>query len=109
MGGEPGRAAALGHREWVETEAVLRSLSWSGIDNRRAGITVPAMSGDDSDEASGQQCPYCGETVELDLDPGGANAEDFVEDCPVCCRPWRVSVVRDAEGNASVSLSREDD
>src|SRR5258705_412984 len=37
-------------------------------------------------------CPYCAEPVELTLDPGGGSAQEYVEDCPVCCQPWRVSV-----------------
>ena len=26
------------------------------------------------------------------LDPGSGDAQDYVEDCQVCCQPWRVSV-----------------
>lgn len=37
-------------------------------------------------------CPYCGEAVELLVDPGGGSAQEYVEDCEVCCRPWRVSL-----------------
>jgi hypothetical protein len=49
-------------------------------------------------------CPYCGESVLLLLDPGGGRAQDYVEDCEVCCRPWRVRVRYDREGAASVQL-----
>src|SRR5256712_8716614 len=34
-------------------------------------------------------CPHCGETNELGLDPGGGPLQEYVEDCQVCCRPWR--------------------
>jgi len=36
-------------------------------------------------------CPYCGEEVEIDieLDVRGS----FVQDCEVCCNPWRVRVI----------------
>ncbi|HUE87017.1 MAG TPA: CPXCG motif-containing cysteine-rich protein [Vicinamibacterales bacterium] len=36
------------------------------------------------------QCPYCGEDVEIYVEPdvGGT----FVQDCEVCCNPWRVRV-----------------
>ena len=47
-------------------------------------------------------CPYCGETAVIGLDPGGGSAQDYVEDCPVCCRPWRVRVRYDDEGTAEV-------
>lgn len=60
-------------------------------------------------EESTQQCPYCGERVELDVDGLGAHVEQYTEDCPVCCRPWVVNVVRDADGDVAVSLVREDD
>ena len=54
-------------------------------------------------------CPYCGERVEIGLDPGSGNSQDYVEDCQVCCRPWRVSVFYDEEGRADVSLTALDD
>src|SRR2546422_3919294 len=34
-------------------------------------------------------CPHCGETMTITLDPGGGRAQEYVEDCQVCCRPWR--------------------
>ena len=54
------------------------------------------------------RCPYCGERVTVAIEPIGANAEQYVEDCPVCCRPWTVEVTRDESG-PSVELHREDD
>ncbi len=47
-------------------------------------------------------CPYCGETAVIGLDPGGGAAQEYVEDCPVCCRPWRVRVRYDEDGAAEV-------
>ncbi|VXB71665.1 CPXCG motif-containing cysteine-rich protein [Pseudomonas sp. 8AS] len=37
-------------------------------------------------EAQRYQCPYCGEEVEAVLDLS-AGDQEYVEDCPVCCRP----------------------
>jgi Cysteine-rich CPXCG/Domain of unknown function (DUF309) len=54
------------------------------------------------------QCPYCGERVTVQVEPIGADTEQYVEDCPVCCRPWTVEVARDESG-PSVHLHREDD
>ncbi len=54
-------------------------------------------------------CPYCGESVEIGLDPGSGNAQDYVEDCQVCCQPWRVTVHYDEEGRADVSLTALDE
>ena len=53
-------------------------------------------------------CPYCGEPVEVVADEVGPESEEYVEDCPVCCRPWQVTVTRD-EAGVHVSLRREDE
>jgi hypothetical protein len=50
-------------------------------------------------------CPYCGESVEITLDPGSGAVQDYVEDCEVCCQPWRVVVRYDDEGQADVSVT----
>lgn len=52
-------------------------------------------------------CPYCAQSVSIALDPGGGSAQDYVEDCEVCCRPWMVSV-RYAGGVPQVLLTRTD-
>ncbi|MGH7462203.1 MAG: CPXCG motif-containing cysteine-rich protein [Longimicrobiales bacterium] len=62
-----------------------------------------------ADTAVAARCPYCGERVELALDPGGGSAQEYVEDCEVCCRPWRVSVRYKSDGRARVSLSSLDE
>ena len=40
-------------------------------------------------------CPYCGEDVEIYVEPELRGT--FVQDCEVCCNPWRVRVRRDGE------------
>ena len=47
-------------------------------------------------------CPYCGETMSITVDPDGGNDQEYVEDCQVCCRPWKVQVQYDDEGKARV-------
>jgi hypothetical protein len=47
-------------------------------------------------------CPHCGEANELSLDPGSGPEQQYVEDCQVCCRPWRVTVRYGADGTADV-------
>ena len=32
------------------------------------------------------RCPYCGELIEVLLDPS-VNHQNYIEDCQVCCRP----------------------
>lgn len=54
------------------------------------------------------QCPYCGEWVEVEVDPGGGAHQRYTEDCPVCCRPWVVTVDVSEDDEVSVDLARED-
>lgn len=54
-------------------------------------------------------CPYCGEPVEIGLDPGSGTQQHYVEDCQVCCQPWRVSVYYDEDGHADVQVTPEDE
>jgi hypothetical protein len=55
------------------------------------------------------RCPYCGEENEVSLDPGSGEVQEYVEDCQVCCQPWRVTVEYDSEGGAFVSAMALDD
>lgn len=47
-------------------------------------------------------CPYCGEVSTIGLDPGSGAAQEYVEDCPVCCQPWVVHVHYGDDGTADV-------
>lgn len=49
-------------------------------------------------------CPYCGEAVEVGLDPGSGATQEYVEDCAVCCQPWIVRVHYLGDGGAQVSV-----
>jgi hypothetical protein len=53
-------------------------------------------------------CPYCGEPVSIALDPGGGAVQEYVEDCPVCCRPWHVRLRYRGDGSADVRLDAAD-
>jgi cysteine-rich CPXCG protein len=55
------------------------------------------------------RCPVCGETSEISVDPSGGAAQDYVEDCPVCCRPWKVRVTLDEWGDPEVSVTPENE
>jgi hypothetical protein len=53
-------------------------------------------------------CPYCGEEVEIYLEPDVVTGEaGLVQDCEVCCNPWLVRVFRDGAGR-TVEVSRAD-
>ena len=62
-----------------------------------------------ADGAAVAHCPYCGEPVEILLDAGGGDRQEYVEDCEVCCRPWRVRVRYDRDGGAQVELRAMDE
>jgi hypothetical protein len=49
-------------------------------------------------------CPYCGELNEISLDPGSGRRQDYVEDCGVCCQPWRVIVSYEPDGSAHAEV-----
>jgi hypothetical protein len=44
-------------------------------------------------ECGWYECPHCGESVDTSPDPGGGLEQEYVEDCPVCCRPNQILAV----------------
>jgi hypothetical protein len=62
-----------------------------------------------AETAATVDCPYCNETVEIAIDPGGGSAQEYVEDCEVCCQPWSVSVQYREDGSAQVSVEPLDE
>ncbi len=54
-------------------------------------------------------CPYCGEAVELLIDTGGGGLQEYVEDCEVCCQPWRVRLRISPDGSATAELATLDE
>lgn len=53
-------------------------------------------------------CPYCGESIDVLIDPQDAG-DQYIEDCQVCCRPITINVTTDSMGNLSVSAYDEND
>lgn len=49
-------------------------------------------------------CPWCGETNQLELEPGDAG-QTLVQDCAVCCRPIEL-VLSQPEGRL-IRVARE--
>jgi len=54
-------------------------------------------------------CPHCGEECELLVELAGGSQQSYVEDCPVCCRPWQVQVTIDDEGGVGLELEPLDE
>ena len=53
-----------------------------------------------ADEAA-YVCDACGEEIVVPVDVAAGAAQEYVEDCPVCCRPNVLSVLIDADGRAA--------
>lgn len=51
-------------------------------------------------------CPYCGETITILLDPSDTDQE-YIEDCQVCCQPINFFVSDDENGELSVNVSSD--
>lgn len=50
-------------------------------------------------------CPYCGEEVAIYIEPDVKGR--FVQDCEICCNPWRVHVAGRGV-NRHVDVARAD-
>lgn len=52
-------------------------------------------------------CPYCGEPIEMQVDPT-AGPQAYVEDCSVCCRPIEVRLIFAGDA-CHLRVQRDDD
>ena len=51
------------------------------------------------------ECPYCGEALEVYVEADVKGT--FIQDCEVCCNPWRVRVHYE-DGERWLSVVRAD-
>ena len=51
---------------------------------------------------SSYTCGACGEEIVIPIDASGGVEQEYVEDCPVCCRPHVIRVEFDQDGGAQV-------
>ena len=65
--------------------------------------------GSELTEATFVSCPYCGQEVELIVDPTGGAQQQYVEDCDVCCQPLSIRVTLDGEGQPFVNVATLDE
>lgn len=52
-------------------------------------------------------CPTCWESIEIAVDPSAGPEQQYVEDCPVCCRPNVLRVSIDGDGVVEVAARAE--
>lgn len=48
-------------------------------------------------------CAFCGEEIVIQVDPSAGANQEFVEDCPVCCRPHVLRAEFARDGTVSLS------
>ena len=52
-------------------------------------------------------CSACGEEIVVPIDLSAGEEQEYVEDCPVCCRPHRLRVEEDASGRVTLQAEAE--
>jgi hypothetical protein len=62
----------------------------------------------DAQQQAQVDCPWCGESIAIALDPGGGPVQSYVEDCSVCCRPMSIRLRFAADGSAMVDAGTDD-
>ena len=93
----------------------LTSAQGLGPAHGAAGLEVEDEDSFDSAEGSGQQlddestyiCESCGEEIVVPIDYSQGDRQEYVEDCPVCCRPNLIRVLFDAQGGIVVTAEAE--
>jgi hypothetical protein len=53
-------------------------------------------------------CPYCGERFHAVIETGDGS-QDYIEDCPVCCRPIEFHIEIGANAELLTLTTRRDD
>ena len=56
---------------------------------------------------AGYTCHSCGEEIVIPLDPSAGTRQEYVEDCPICCRANVIRVEFDDDGEARVWAEAE--
>jgi len=58
-------------------------------------------------ETHSAQCPYCGETIEVDVEIMD-ESQSLIEDCSVCCRPIQYEITSNSENEIEIAASRSE-
>lgn len=53
-------------------------------------------------------CPYCGQSIDILVDTS-SGAQEYYEDCPVCCAPILFSLSVSETGEIHLDTKREDE
>jgi DNA replicative helicase MCM subunit Mcm2 (Cdc46/Mcm family) len=52
-------------------------------------------------------CSACGEEIVVEVDPSAGVEQEYVEDCPVCCRPHLLRVRIGRQGQVELHAQPE--
>jgi hypothetical protein len=52
-------------------------------------------------------CPACGETIVIPVDASQGRNQQYVEDCPVCCRPVVIRIQISKSGSVRCDAEAE--
>jgi len=52
-------------------------------------------------------CQACGEEIVVPVDPSSGGEQEYVEDCPVCCRPHLLRVQVASDGDVRIEARAE--
>jgi hypothetical protein len=58
-------------------------------------------------DATSYTCDSCGEEIVVPIDLSEGTSQEYVEDCPVCCRPNVIHVMVEEDGDVRVWAERE--
>ena len=59
------------------------------------------------DEEASYTCGACGEEIVVPVDTTAGACQEYVEDCPVCCRPHLLIVRVDSDGHVMIDARQE--
>jgi hypothetical protein len=59
-----------------------------------------------NDEAT-YVCDSCGEEIVAPIDVSAGSSQEYVEDCPVCCRPNVIHIEVDEDGDVRMWAEKE--
>ena len=52
-------------------------------------------------------CQSCGEEIVVPIDPTAGTRQEYIEDCPVCCRPHVLLIMVEHTGTARIEARAE--
>jgi len=58
-------------------------------------------------EEASYRCGACGEEIVVEVDPTAGAEQEYVEDCPVCCRPHVLRVRVSPDGHVELESELE--